>query len=209
MSGAGGGHAVRRGEGDVSLTPQEYVTLVEQAPILIWRADTTSACDYFNERWLSFTGRTLQQEAGAGWAEGVHPDDYNRCLAEYLTAFERREPFEVRYRLRRHDGCYRWIFDRGVPVFDPDGTFGGYIGSCIDVTAQVEAELALEAVHRAEVARLQELLPICAGCKQVRDDAGYWQQIESYFLSHTGQQFSHGLCPTCAASYFPDVSEDR
>jgi PAS domain S-box-containing protein len=187
------------------LTATEYATLVEQAPILIWRADTTSGCNYFNERWLSFTGRTIEEELGTGWAAGVHPDDYTGCLATYLAAFDRRDAFEMRYRLKRYDGCYRWIFDRGVPLFSPDGAFEGYIGSCIDITAQVEAELALEAMHQEEVTRLQQLLPICAACKKVRDDAGYWQQIEAYLQSRTGHRFSHGLCPACARQYFPDA----
>ena len=179
------------------LTFGEYAALVEQAPILIWRADTSAACDYFNERWLAFTGRTMGQEAGSGWAEGVHPDDYEKCLAIYIGAFEGRQTFEMRYRLRRYDGEYRWIFDRGVPMFLPDGTFAGYIGSCIDVTEQVKAELALEAAHAAEVQRLQQLLPICSRCKKIRDDDGYWQQMEKYMLEHSGTRFSHGLCPAC------------
>lgn len=191
----------------MGLTPQEYSALVEQAPILIWRSDTTAGCDYFNERWLAFTGRTLEQEIGTGWAEGVHPDDYGRCLHVYLTAFELRQAFEIRYRLRRHDGDYRWIFDCGAPLSNEDGTFGGFIGSCIDITAQVEAEMALEKMHQAEVARLRQLVPICSGCKKVRDDAGYWQQIESYIHSQTGQLFSHGLCPACVAAYFPEAAE--
>ena len=101
---------------DISLGFEEYRTLVEQAPILIWRANTTTECDYFNERWLAFTGRSLEQESGNGWAEGVHPDDFQGCLSIYLEAFAKREIFEMEYRLRRHDGVYRWLFDRGVPL---------------------------------------------------------------------------------------------
>jgi hypothetical protein len=84
-------------------------------------------------------------------------------------------------------------------MFQPDGTFAGYIGSCIDVTEQVHAELALEAAHQEEVRRLQQLLPICSRCKKIRDDDGYWQQMEKYMLEHSGTRFSHGLCPTCLA----------
>jgi PAS domain S-box-containing protein len=188
----------------VKLTFQEYATLVEQAPILIWRADMSAACDYFNERWLSFTGRTMDQERGSGWAEGVHPDDYARCLEIYLAAFRGRDAFEMRYRLKRHDGTYRWIFDRGVPMIRPDGEFAGYIGSCVDITSQVEAELALEAAHQAEVRRLEQLLPICAHCKKIRDESGDWHQIEKYLLEHRGARFSHGLCPTCAPDFFSE-----
>lgn len=130
------------------LSFDEYKILVEQAPIMIWRANTTTACDYFNERWLAFTGRTMEQEMGNGWADGVHPDDFNACLKIYLDAFRKREVFEMEYRLRRHDGQYRWIFDRGVPFEDSDGKFSGYIGSCIDVTEKVEAREYLQKMHK-------------------------------------------------------------
>jgi len=130
------------------LSFEEYKILVEQAPIMIWRSNTTTACDYFNERWLVFTGRTMEQEIGNGWAEGVHPDDFDKCLKIYLDTFQKRGVFEMEYRLRRHDGQYRWIFDRGVPFKGPDGQFAGYIGSCIDVTEKVEAREYLQKMHR-------------------------------------------------------------
>lgn len=127
-----------------ALTAQEYRLIVEHSPVMIWRSGTDAKCDYFNEIWLAYTGRTLEQELGDGWAEGVHPDDFERCVAHYLDHFERREPFEMEYRLRRHDGVYRWIFDRGVP-FEGEHGFAGFIGSCVDVDAR----------RRAQDARLQ------------------------------------------------------
>lgn len=114
-------------------TRDYYLTLLENFPALIWRADTTAACNYFNSTWLTFTGRTMKQELGNGWAEGVHPDDFQRCLSIYLAAFERRQPFVMEYRLRRHDGEYRVLSDHGAPLFSPDGTFTGYLGSCYDI----------------------------------------------------------------------------
>jgi PAS domain S-box-containing protein len=111
---------------------------------MIWRAGADASCDYFNETWLAFTGRLLDQEMGNGWAEGVHPEDFDRCLAYYLDHFHRRQPFEMEYRLRRHDGEYRWIFDRGVPFADDTGAFGGFIGSCVDVDERRKAHAAQE-----------------------------------------------------------------
>lgn len=119
---------------EIRLSPTEYEVLAEQAPIMIWRSGIDAQCDYFNATWLKFTGRTFQQECGDGWSRGVHPDDLERCLKTYREAFERRETFEMKYRLRRHDGQYRWIVDRGVPMRDARGDFSGYIGSCVDIT---------------------------------------------------------------------------
>ena len=122
------------------LTPTEYRLLVQHSPVMIWRAGLDAKCDYFNKPWLAFTGRSLAQELGDGWAEGVHADDLERCVAYYLDHFRRREAFEMEYRLRRHDGEYRWIFDRGVPFTDDAGAFAGFIGSCIDVDERRRAQ---------------------------------------------------------------------
>ena len=128
-----------------TLTPTEYRLLVENSPVMIWRSGLDAKCDYFNEPWLAFTGRTFEQEIGDGWAEGVHPDDLDRCVAHYLDHFRARKPFEMEYRLRRHDGVYRWIFDRGVPFSGEAGDFAGFIGSCVDVD---ERRRIQDAKHR-------------------------------------------------------------
>jgi PAS domain S-box-containing protein len=125
-----------------ALTPTEYRLLVEHSPVMIWRSGLDAKCDYFNEPWLAFTGRTLAQEMGEGWTEGVHPEDFERCVAHYLDHFRRRQPFEMEYRLRRHDGVHRWIFDRGVPFSDETGAFAGFIGSCVDVEERRQAQEA-------------------------------------------------------------------
>ena len=118
----------------------------DSAPVLIWMSDASKACDYFNRQWLEFTGRTMEQELGDGWAQGVHSDDLQRCLATYNAAFDARQPFKMEYRLRRFDGEHRWVIDHGVPRFAPDGTFLGYIGACMDITDQKRA-LALWSVR--------------------------------------------------------------
>jgi diguanylate cyclase (GGDEF)-like protein/PAS domain S-box-containing protein len=111
-----------------------FRTMADIVPVLIWIADLDKLCTWFNKVWLEFTGRTLEQEYGNGWAEGVHPDDFQRCLNTYVTAFDARQEFTMEYRLRRHDGEYRWLVDHGVPRFDDHGKFLGYIGSCVDIT---------------------------------------------------------------------------
>ncbi|EGW22742.1 CHASE domain-containing protein [Methylobacter tundripaludum] len=137
---------------------QRFRLLADSAPVLIWQAGTDKQCYYFNKGWLEFTGRTLEQEQGNGWAECVHPGDYQRCLDTYITAFDRRKPFSMEYRLRHHDGEYRWLIDTGVPRYTDDKTFLGYIGSCVDITERKQIEDKLARAH----AELEQFTRIAA-----------------------------------------------
>lgn len=138
------------------LTATEYRLLVENSPVMLWRAELDAKCDYFNDTWLAFTGRTMEQENGDGWTEGVHADDLQRCLDHYMDHFKRRQPFEMEYRLRRHDGVFRWILDRGVPYADDRGEFGGFIGSCVDVDERRRAQDAREKHDQEQLALARE-----------------------------------------------------
>ncbi|MDO9549692.1 MAG: MASE3 domain-containing protein [Methanoregula sp.] len=124
-----------------------YLKILDDFPNPIWRADVNATCDYFNRDWLMFTGRTLEQELGDGWVAGVHPDDLDRCLKIYLDHFHTRQPFEMEYRLRYHDGTYHWLYDSGKPFYTPDGVFAGFIGSCYDIQDRKLAEDALRLVN--------------------------------------------------------------
>ena len=114
--------------------------VVDRLPLLGWISDPDKRCTYFNKPWLDFTGRPLESEIGDGWAEGVHAADLQRCTETYTRAFDRREPFMMEYRLRRYDGEYRWVLHNAAPVFDPDGSFAGYICAAFDVTEFRRAE---------------------------------------------------------------------
>jgi PAS domain S-box-containing protein len=138
----------RRAEIQLRESEERFRLVTNTAPVMIWTAGTDRKCSYVNKTWLDFTGRPLEAELGDGWTEGVHPDDSNRCLQTYTEAFNRRESFERRYRLRRKDGEYRWVLDDGVPRFNPDGSFAGYIGSCIDITERKLAEESLATIGR-------------------------------------------------------------
>jgi PAS domain S-box-containing protein len=118
---------------------QRMRLITDASPIMVWMSGTDKLCNYFNKAWLDFVGRTLEQERGNGWAENVHPDDFDRCFQIYANSFDARRPFQTEYRLRHHSGEYRWILDSAVPRYLSDGTFEGYVGGCLDIHEQKEA----------------------------------------------------------------------
>jgi two-component system, LuxR family, sensor kinase FixL len=130
-------------EASMGESEERFRIVANAAPVLIWMSGMDKLCTFFNKPWLEFTGRSMEQEMGNGWAEGVHPGDLQRCLNIYTEAFDDRRPFVMQYRLRRHDGEYRWISDQGVARYDTHENFAGYIGSCVDVTELINKDAEL------------------------------------------------------------------
>ena len=170
---------------------QRFRLVADTAPVIIWMSDPDKFCTYVNKPWLDLTGRPMHSELGNGWAEGIHPEDLQSCMNTYTQAFDRREEFQMEYRLRRHDGEYRWIFDTGMPRFDPGRGFAGYIGSAVDVTERKLSEQALHHLNRAleaQTALLQtreELLKIFvknvpAGVAMLDRDMRYLQVSDRF-----------------------------
>jgi PAS domain S-box-containing protein len=128
-----------------------FQELADGAPVMIWMSGVDMGCFYFNRAWLDYRGRTLEQEFGNGWADGVHPDDLDPCLQHYISCFGQRVPFAMSYRLQDHSGVYRWILDRGAPHYDTEGNFLGFYGGCAETSANIAiariAELR-EALHQ-------------------------------------------------------------
>jgi PAS domain S-box-containing protein len=147
---------LQRVEAALRESEAHFRVMADTAPVMIWKTNTERACDFVNLPWLTFTGRTLAEELGDGWMQVVHPDDLMACVKAYTTAFEAREMFHMEYRARRFDGEYRWILTTGVPRWESDGVFAGYIGSGLDITDRRQAEQTLQETHR-ELNRLSRL----------------------------------------------------
>ena len=147
---------LKRAEATLRESEERFRLVANTAPVMIWMSGVDKLCTYFNNHWLEFTGRSQEAEMGNGWAQGIHPEDLATCMDTYIKAFDQRKPFQMEYRLRRHDGEYRWVFDSGVPRFNADGSFAGYIGSCIDVTIHKQAEEALSKVSQRLIEAQEE-----------------------------------------------------
>lgn len=157
---------------------QHFRTLANSSSALIWTAGLDGLCDYFNEPWLRFTGRSLAQELGNGWTEGVHPEDLDICLKTYRSAFQRRDAFSMDYRLRQASGDYRWISDVGTPRYDSQGGFLGYIGYCLDITERMQTQQQLRKLSEAVEQSPESIV--------ITDLDGRIEYVNEAFVSNTG-----------------------
>jgi PAS domain S-box-containing protein len=147
-----------RDEQAVRESEERFRLMAHSAPVLLWMGGKDKRVNFFNRGWLEFTGCTAEQVTGYGWAECIHPDDLQRCIARYKAAFDDHQSVEIEYRLKRHDGEYRWMLGNGVPRYESDGSFAGYIGSAIDITDRKRSEEIRRALaHTQRLAVMGEL----------------------------------------------------
>ncbi|HEU4592804.1 MAG TPA: PAS domain S-box protein, partial [Steroidobacteraceae bacterium] len=178
-----------RAEAALRESELRFRTTANAAPVLIWMSGTDRRCTWFNQRWLDFVGRAIEQELGDGWCDNLHPADFDRVLDTYHAAFDARRPYEMEYRLQRDDGAWRWLLERGTPNVGPNGEFEGYIGTCIDITEHRETVEALRE-SRARFKTLTESLPqMIWTC--TRD--GYCDYVSRQWLDYTGRSESQQL----------------
>jgi PAS domain S-box-containing protein len=163
-----------------------FRVMADTAPVLIWMSDLDKLCNYFNQPWLDFTGRALEQEFGSGWIQGIYSEDLQQFWQTYITAFDARQAFRTEYRLRRLDGEYRWVLDTGIPRFTSDGRFVGYIGSAIDITERKQAESAL--LERARLAALTADIGIALNQSDTLQDI--LQQCTEALVRHLDAAFA-------------------
>jgi len=183
---------------------ERFRHVANAAPVMIWMSAPDRLCTYFNQPWLNFTGRPLHAELGDGWLEGVHPEDSQHCMQAYVAAFDRREPFEVEYRLRRHDGEYRWVSDRGVPRFNLDNSFAGYIGSCIDVTDRKLVQESLSDISRKLIKAQEEERAWIA--RELHDDINQRIALVTVNLERLQKDFS-SLAPAATSQRLEEIRE--
>lgn len=146
----------KRAELALKESENRFHMMADTAPVLIWMSDTEKKCTFVNQGWVNFTGRTMKEELGDGWTEFIHPEDLTRCLSIWLDAFQRQERFEMEFRLRHQDGEYRWMLNRGVPRFEADGRFLGFIGTCIDISQQKHLEHAIRRYNQTLLEDVEE-----------------------------------------------------
>ena len=197
---------------ELEQSEQRYRSLAEVSPSGIWQTDKRGDNTFVSYRWMEITGISKKKAAGRGWVQRIHPDDKEKIRSGwYAHASSRSQPYRSEFRFIRPDGSTVWVLCAARPQRDEKGEEIGWIGNITDITKLKESEAEKESLIRSletalgQVRTLNRLLPICSSCKKIREDNGYWNQIETYISKNTEAEFSHSICPDCAKEKYPDL----
>jgi PAS domain S-box-containing protein len=153
---------------------QRFRDLLDASPIMVWMSGTDAMCTFVNRSWLQFRGRSLQEELGNGWVEGIHPDDRDVCLEAYLKAFSARHSFRTQYRVLRANGEFGWIENAGTPLIE-DTVFVGFMGTAMDITERRSRAFSPDQASMRLVFALTErerqVLVLIAGGRSTKETA--------------------------------------
>ena len=174
-----------RAEAALREREEQFRIIADTAPVIVWMSDVSKDCTYLNQTWLEITGQPFDAARGNGWTDRIHPGDVATCWESYTRAFERREPFQMDFRLRRYDGEYRWMVSSGAPQYHRDGSFAGYIGFAIDVTESRLAAQALATIHQRLIDAQEEERSRIA--RELHDDIGQRLAVLSIDLGALAQ----------------------
>ena len=167
----------KHAESKLRESEERFRNMADTAPVMIWISDLDKRCAFFNKPWLDFTGRTMEQELGGGWTEGMHPEDLGSCRSTYSSSFDSRRSFQMKYRLRCAGGEYRWLLNNATPLYR-EGEFAGFIGSCIDITEQKLIEEQLRA-SEVQLKDAQRLAKVGSWERHIDADSIYWSDENS------------------------------
>lgn len=205
----------QQAEAALRTSEERFKRLSASAPVGIFETDAQGAVLYQNDRWCEITGLARSDARGFGWSQALHPDDRDRVLAEWTQCQKEAKGYHGEFRFVRPGGEVRWVLTRTAPVFTAEGEVIGHVGANEDITERKKGDAQREFLIKsleealADLKTLSGLIPICAWCKKIRDDQGYWNQVEIYVERRSSAQFSHGLCPECLRRCVPDEAASR
>ncbi|MFC1890273.1 PAS domain-containing protein [Thermodesulfobacteriota bacterium] len=205
----------KRTEEALQESEERFRSLSESSPMGVFHTDSEGRVLYTNNRWQEITGLTLEESLGFGWSNALHPDDKKAIIEEWGRCLSEEKGYSGEFRFVSKSEEVKWVYTKTAPIRAETGQIIGHVGSNEDITERKRKEeerkklilLLQEAL--SEVKTLSGLIPICSSCKKIRDDKGYWQQIELYISEHSNAEFTHGLCLDCAKRLYPDLYKDE
>lgn len=190
---------------------ERFWTIASTAPVSIYETDESGAYWYVNPYWTKIAGLTIEQAQGEGWINGIYPEDREIVRSNWGKMVASQSKWGVEYRFQDQDGRITTVYGLVAQLLNEDGSTRGFIGINIDITerkmAEEEREKLIHDLQKAlsEIKTLSGLLPICAHCKNIRDENDNWHRIEKYIDERSEAEFSHGICPDCAEKYYPGI----